>query len=101
LFAHFDHGGDAAKADLTMQPAHVLVLGSPKAGTPLLVAAPLIALELPLKMLVSQDEAAHVWVFYTEPAFLADRSMIPPDLVKVLAGVNGVVQAALSERNRS
>src|SRR5260370_33436150 len=54
LFAHFDHSGEAAKAGLTMPPAHVLVFGNPKAGTPRMIAPPLVAMDLPLRMLVWQ-----------------------------------------------
>jgi len=68
-FAHFDHGGEAAKVGLTMRPAHVLVFGNPRAGTPLMVASPLIALDLPLKTLVWQDDGGQVWVSYNQPPF--------------------------------
>jgi uncharacterized protein (DUF302 family) len=97
LFAHFDHSGEAAKAGLTMQPAHVLVFGNPKAGTPLMLAAPLLALDLPLKVLVWQDDRGQVWVSYNEPTFLAQRYNIPPDLVRVIAAAQGIVEAALHD----
>ncbi|MGH2517285.1 MAG: DUF302 domain-containing protein, partial [Ktedonobacterales bacterium] len=71
LFAHIDHSGEAARAGLTMQPAHVLIFGAPKGGTPLMVAAPLLALDLPLKVLVWQDGDGHVWVSYNSAAYLA------------------------------
>jgi uncharacterized protein (DUF302 family) len=96
LFAHFDHSGEAARAGLTMQPAHVLVFGNPRAGTALMVASPLIALDLPLKVLVWQDDRGHVWVTYNRPTSMAERYAIPRDLVRVIAGVDGIVQAALS-----
>jgi uncharacterized protein (DUF302 family) len=94
-FARFDHSDEAAKVGLTMPPAHVLVFGSPKAGTPLMLASPLIALELPLRVLVWQDQGGHVWVSYTEPSYLAHRFDIPADLTRVLTAVEGVVDAAL------
>jgi uncharacterized protein (DUF302 family) len=96
LFAHFDHSGEAARAGLTMQPAHVLVFGNPRAGTALMVASPLIALDLPLKVMVWQDDRGHVWVTYNQPTSMAERYAIPRDLVRVIAGVDGIVQAALS-----
>jgi uncharacterized protein (DUF302 family) len=99
LFAHFDHSGEAARAGLTMQPAHVLVFGNPRAGTALMVASPLIALDLPLKTLVWQDDGGQVWVTYNQPASLAQRYDIPPDLVRVIAAVEGIVQAALKENS--
>jgi uncharacterized protein (DUF302 family) len=95
LFARFDHSDEAARVGLRMQPAHVLVFGSPKAGTPLMQASPLLALELPLKVLVWQDAQDHVWVSYAQPASLAERYDIPAELAKVLAGAEGVVEAAL------
>ena len=95
LFAHFDHSGEAAKAGLTMQPAHVLVFGNPKAGTPLMLASPLLALDLPLKVLVWQGDLDQVWVSYNEPTFLAQRYNVPPDLARVIAAVQGIVEAAL------
>jgi uncharacterized protein (DUF302 family) len=94
-FARFDHSDEAAKVGLSMQPAHVLIFGSPKAGTPLMLVSPLIALELPLRVLVWQDQDAQVWVSYTEPSSLARRFEIPADLIRVLAAVEGVVDAAL------
>ena len=99
LFAQFDHSGEAGKVGLAMQPSRVLVFGSPKAGTPLMVASPLIALDLPLKILVWQDDRGQVWVSYNQPAFLSQRYNIPPDLVRVLAAVQGIVEAALDEVN--
>jgi uncharacterized protein (DUF302 family) len=97
LFAHFDHSGEAAKAGLTMLPAHVLVFGNPIAGTPLMIASPLVALDLPLRVLVWQDVGGQVLVSYNEPAFLAQRYHIPSDLVGVIAGVQGIVDAALHD----
>jgi uncharacterized protein (DUF302 family) len=97
LSAQFDHSGEAAKVGLTMQPAHVLVFGNPKAGTPLMIASPLIALDLPLKILVWQDAHDKVWVSYAEPSSLAQRYSIPPDLVRVLTAVQGIVEAALHQ----
>jgi uncharacterized protein (DUF302 family) len=95
IFARFDHSGEARKVGLSMQPAHVLVFGNPKAGTPLMVASPLIALDLPLKILVWQDPQKQVWVSYAEPSSLAQRYSIPADLAKVLAAAQGIVEAAL------
>jgi uncharacterized protein (DUF302 family) len=96
LFARFDHSDEAARVDMRMQPAHVLVFGSPKAGTPLMQASPLVALELPLKVLVWQDGGGQVWMSYAEPGPLAQRYAIPPDLTPVLGGAEAIVDAALS-----
>jgi uncharacterized protein (DUF302 family) len=95
LFAHIDHQGEAARVGLTMQPAQVLIFGSPRAGTPLMLASPLIALELPLKALVWQDQAGHVWVSYTESSYLAQRYTIPDALVQDIAGIAPLIRGAL------
>jgi uncharacterized protein (DUF302 family) len=73
----------------------VLAFGSPRAGTPLMVASPLVALELPLKVLVWQDAAGQVQIAHAEPSFLAQRYHLPADLVPVVASVSGLVEAAL------
>src|SRR5260370_40310277 len=85
LFAHFDHSGEAAKAGLTMPPAHVLVFGNPRAGTPLMIASPLVALDLPLRVLVWQDVGGQARDSDNEPAFLAQRFQVPPDRVGAIA----------------
>jgi uncharacterized protein (DUF302 family) len=95
IFAQIDHSDEAEQAGLAMQPAHVLIFGSPKAGTPLMLASPLLALELPLKALVWQDAAGHVWVSYDSSDYLAGRFAVPSELVKNIAGVDAVIAAAL------
>jgi uncharacterized protein (DUF302 family) len=95
IFARVDHSDEAQRAGLAMQPAHVLFFGSPKAGTPLMVASPLLALDLPLKALVWQDAGGRVWVSYTSPAYLAARYAIPDELVKNIAGIEAVVAATV------
>ena len=95
LFSHIDHQANAEGAGLEMQPAHVLIFGNAKAGTPLMLASPLIALDLPLRVLVWQDRDGLVWVNYNSPAYLAERYGIPDDLVKNIAGVDALVQGAL------
>lgn len=87
LFALVDHSGEAAKAGLSMPPTKLLIFGSPKAGTPLMLAAPSIAIDLPLKVLVAQDAAGRVTVSYNSPAYLQQRHGIPPDLLQNIAVV--------------
>src|SRR5215831_10771912 len=87
LFARIDHSVEAELAGLSMQPTSLLIFGSPKAGTPLMVASPLIALELPLKALIWQDKAGSVLVSYTDPAFLTERFALPDELRDNIAGV--------------
>jgi uncharacterized protein (DUF302 family) len=95
LFAHIDHSAGAREAGLQMQPAHVLIFGHAKAGTPLMVVSPLLALDLPLKVLVWEDSEKKVWVSYNTPEFLIQRHSIPADLAKNISGVEGLVKAAL------
>ena len=95
LFAHIDHSGAASEVGLTMPPTHVLIFGSPRSGTPLMVAVPLLALELPLKALVWQDPAGQVWVSYTSSTYLTQRFAIPAELAKNIAGIDNLIQSAL------
>jgi uncharacterized protein (DUF302 family) len=94
IFARYDHSGEAAQVGLSLPPTQVLVFGNPRAGTPLIVASPLIALDLPLRILVWQDPSGKTYVSSTEPAYLAERFTIPPELVKVVAMVEEIVAAA-------
>jgi uncharacterized protein (DUF302 family) len=96
LFAEIDHTAGAQAAGLKMAPAHVLIFGHAKAGTPVMVARPLAALDLPLKALVWEDEEQAVWVSYNTPEFLATRHGIPAELMKNIAGVEGLMTAALA-----
>jgi uncharacterized protein (DUF302 family) len=95
LFARIDHSVEAELAGLSMQPASVLIFGSPKAGTPLMVVSPLIALELPLKALVWQDSAGSVLVSYTDPMFLAERFALSDELRDNVAGSGALIESAL------
>jgi uncharacterized protein (DUF302 family) len=96
VFAHIDHAAGAAKAGLHMPPAHVLIFGNPKAGTPIMLAAPLAALALPLKVLVWDDHDGRTYVSYDSPRYLADRFAIPGDLVGNLAGIDALTDAAIA-----
>ncbi len=96
LFAHIDHGAGAAQAGLQMQKAHLLIFGAAQAGTPLMVARPLLALDLPLKVLVWEESGGRVRVSYNTPEFLARRHEIPPELLKNISGVEMLVKAALA-----
>ena len=82
LFALVDHGGEAEKAGMKMPATKLLVFGSPKAGTPLMLAAPSIAIDLPLKILVWEDVHGRVWVSYNSPAYLQERHNLPPGLLQ-------------------
>ncbi len=95
VFALVDHSGEAEKVGLKMRPTKLVIFGSPKAGTPLMVAAPTLAIDLPLKVLVWQDENGKVWVSYNSPEYLQERHLIPQDLVKNIAGVGALVAKAV------
>ena len=95
LFAHIDHSGEAKRVGLEMQEAHVLIFGNPKGGTPLMIASPLLALDLPLKVLVWQDEDAQVWVSFTSAAYLQARFALPQELVGNIAVVDALIEQAL------
>ena len=96
LFADVDHGGGAVQAGLSMRPTHVLIFGSPRAGTPLMVARPLLALDLPLKVLVWENAEGRASVSFNTPDYLAQRYDLPGDLVKAISGVGALVAAALA-----
>jgi uncharacterized protein (DUF302 family) len=92
LFALVDHGGEAEKVGLKMQPTKLLIFGSPKGGTPVMLAAPSIAIDLPLKILIWEDVQGKVWVSYNSPEYLTKRHSVPNDLIKNIAGVGPIVQ---------
>src|SRR3984957_16284952 len=85
LFALIDHSGEAEKVGMKMPPTKLLIFGNPKGGTPLMLAAPSIAIDLPLKILVSQDATGKVWVSYNSPKFLQQRHGLPDDLLRNVA----------------
>jgi uncharacterized protein (DUF302 family) len=87
LFALVDHSGEAKKAGLKMPNTKLLIFGSPRAGTPLMLASPSIALDLPLKILVSEDPGGKVWLSYSTPEYLARRHRLPPELLQTIAVV--------------
>jgi len=87
LFALVDHSGEAEKVGMTMRPTKLLIFGSPKAGTPVMVAAPSIAIDLPLKILVWEDGDGKVWVSYNAPDYLRERHNVPPELMQNLAAI--------------
>jgi len=82
VFALIDHSGEAAKVGMKMRPTKLLIFGNPKGGTPLMLAAPSIAIDLPLKILIWEDEQEKVWVSYNTPEYLAERHGLPPHLAQ-------------------
>ena len=82
LFALVDHSGEAEKVGITMGPTKLLIFGSPKAGTPLMLAAPSVAIDLPLKILVWQDDQGKVWVSFNSPEYLKERHGLAEELLQ-------------------
>ena len=95
VFARVNHSGEAQKVGLTMRPTSLLIFGSPKAGTPLMVARPSIAIDLPLKALAWEDAGGKVWLSYNSPQYLKERHQLPEDLLKNIAGIGPLIHQAV------
>ena len=95
VFARVNHSGEAQKVGLTMRPTQLLIFGSPKAGTPLMVARPSIAIDLPLKALAWEDASGKVWLSYNSPQYLKERHGLPEDLLKNIAGIGPLIHQAV------
>lgn len=94
LFAVVDHSGEAEKVGMKMPPTRLLIFGSPKAGTPLMLASPSTAIDLPLKVLVWEDAQGKVWVSYNSPSYLQERHNLPADLLPNIAVVETLAAKA-------
>jgi uncharacterized protein (DUF302 family) len=84
----------AAKAGLTMPPAQLLIFGNPQSGTPLMLASPTAAIDLPLKALAWQDEQGRVWLSYNSPIYIQQRHQLPHELLKNIAGIKSICEEA-------
>lgn len=96
VFARINFARDAAAAGLTLPPTQLLILGSPVGGTPLMVAAPGTALDLPLKVLAWQDAAGRCWVSFNTPEYLQQRHGFPAELTANIAGLEKLVQSVIA-----
>lgn len=94
LFAVVDHSGEAEKVGMKMPPTKLLIFGSAKAGTPLMLASPSCALDLPLKVLVREDGQGKVWISYNSPLYLKERHGLPEDLLGNIAVIEGLAAKA-------
>ncbi|HKF46800.1 MAG TPA: DUF302 domain-containing protein [Terracidiphilus sp.] len=94
LFALVDHSGEAEKAGMPMPPTKLLIFGNPAAGTPLMLAAPSAAIDLPLKLLVAQDAQGRVTVSWNDPAWLEQRHGFPAELLQNIAVVAKLAESA-------
>ena len=95
VFARIDHSGEAEKVGMKMHPTQLIIFGSPKAGTPAMVASPTLAIDLPLKALVWEDAGGKVWLSYNTAEYLKQRHNIPDDLVKNLAVIGPLLQSVV------
>jgi len=93
IFARIHFSDDAGKVGLKMNPTSLVIFGNPKAGTALMVAAPTLAIDFPLKILVSQDDNGKVWVSYNSIEYLKNRHHIPDDLLKNIGGIVPIAES--------
>jgi len=96
VFARIKHSDEAEKVGLKMNPTQVILFGSPKAGTPLMVASPTLAIDLPLKASVWEDGGGKVWVSYNSAEYLKQRHSIPEELIKNISGIGPLLQSVVS-----
>jgi uncharacterized protein (DUF302 family) len=90
IFALVDHSGEASKVGMHMPPTKLVIFGNPRGGTPLMLASPSIAIDLPIKILIAEDEQGKVWISYNTAEYLADRHAVPAELLKNLAFVDAL-----------
>jgi uncharacterized protein (DUF302 family) len=95
VFAIVDHSGEAEKVGMKMRPTKLVIFGNPKGGTPVMVAAPSVAIDLPLKALVAEDAEGKVWVSYNSPEYLQQRHGVPEELIKNIGVVGALVAKAV------
>ena len=94
LFALIDHNGEAEKVGMKMPPTKLLIFGNPKGGTPLMLASPSVAIDLPLKILVAENSEGKVWISYNSPQYLKERHGLPENLLQNIAVVQALAAAA-------
>jgi uncharacterized protein (DUF302 family) len=94
LFALVDHSGEAEKSGMKMRPTKLLIFGNPKAGTPLMLAAPRSGIDLPLKILIWEDAEGKVWVSYNSPEYLQERHGLPPELLQNISVIETLAKTA-------
>lgn len=97
IFAQIDFSGDAARSGLPLRPTGLVLFGNPAAGTPLIAAAPTVAIDLPLKILAWHDEQGRTWVAYNEPEYVQARHGFPAELTKNIAAIGAVAAAAAAD----
>jgi uncharacterized protein (DUF302 family) len=95
VFARVDHSGEAEKVGMKMPPTQLIIFGSPKAGTPLMIAAPTVAIDLPLKALAWEDMEGQVWLSYNSAEYLKSRHGFPDELMKNIDGIGTLLKKAV------
>ena len=96
VFTRVDHSGEAEKAGLHMPPTQLLIFGNPKGGTPIMLAVPLSAIDLPIKALAWQDAEGKVWLSYNDPQYLKTRFSVPDELLAPISGLSALIEQALT-----
>jgi uncharacterized protein (DUF302 family) len=96
IFVRIDQQAEAERVGLSLPPIQLLLFGNPQGGTPLMVAMPLIALDLPLKALAWEDEQGKVWLSYNQPNYLQQRFSLSDELIKNIAGMEGLIDQSLA-----
>jgi len=94
VFARIDHSGEAEKAGLKMPPTELLIFGNPRGGTPIMLASPTAAIDLPLKALAWQDAQGKVWLSYNDPEYLKRRFGLSDESIQPISGVGGLIEKA-------
>jgi uncharacterized protein (DUF302 family) len=95
IFTRIDHSGAAETVGLKMPPTQVLIFGNPRGGTPIMLAEPTAAIDLPLKALAWQDAEGKVWLSYNDPQYLKQRFTLTDELLKPIAGIGALIEQAL------
>ena len=93
LFALIDHSGEAAKVGMKMLPTKLLIFGNPKAGTPVMIASPSSAIDLPLKILIREDDHGKIWITYNSPAYLQQRHNAPAEVLPNISVIEALAKA--------
>ena len=96
VFARIDHSGEAEKVGMKMRLTQLIIFGSPKGGTPVMVASPTLAIDLPLKALIWEEAAGKVWVSYNSAEYFKQRHNIPDELVKNIAVIGPLLQSVVA-----
>jgi uncharacterized protein (DUF302 family) len=95
IFVRVDHSGEAEKVGLKMPPTQLLIFGNPKGGTPVMLAAPTAAIDLPLKVLAWQDADGKVWLSYNDPGYIKKRFSLTDEQIKTIAGIGLLIEQAI------